>query len=217
MYLIFEGRNRVTQSYGGAHTGIDIVGDDSRDVLAASSGEVCLVQQWDGATKKGMQSYGNLVVVQDKAGRRCYYAHLREANVHPGQQVKTGDKLGVMGNTGNSFGAHTHFELRAADNRTNLDPAAYLGIPNLRGTYIRTPPKLGWQIEGGSWRYYDDGELARSRWVKHNGFWYWLDEDGWMATGMQRIDGKLYCLNPAEGEGIPVGACVITDANGAIA
>lgn len=216
MYLIFEGRNRVTQSYGGAHTGIDIVGDDSRDVLAASSGEVCLVQQWDGVTEEGMQSYGNLVVIRDREGRRCYYAHLREAGVHPGQQVKTGDKLGVMGSTGHSTGPHTHFELRATDNRTKLDPAVYLGIPNLRGTYIRTAPKLGWRKENGSWYYYDDGEMVKNHWVKYKGFWYWLGDDGRMAAGLQRIEGKLYYLNPAESEGIPEGACIITDANGAI-
>ena len=39
------------------------------------------------------------------------YLHLDSLSVSVGQQVTKGQKLGVMGNTGNSFGAHLHFDV----------------------------------------------------------------------------------------------------------
>ncbi|MBE6538084.1 MAG: M23 family metallopeptidase, partial [Ruminococcaceae bacterium] len=47
--------------------------------------------------------------------------------------VRAGDKLGVMGNTGYSFGAHLHFEVRNGSKKIN--PEDILGIPNKVGTY----------------------------------------------------------------------------------
>ena len=41
-----------------------------------------------------------------------------------------GDALGIMGNTGLSKGAHTHFEIRKPDGKTRLNPAEFLRIAN---------------------------------------------------------------------------------------
>ncbi|MBQ6614052.1 MAG: M23 family metallopeptidase, partial [Clostridia bacterium] len=64
-----------------------------------------------------------------------YYCHLASRNVNEGQTVKRLDKLGVMGNTGYSFGAHLHFEVREADGKTAVSPENILGIPNKSGRY----------------------------------------------------------------------------------
>jgi hypothetical protein len=75
-------------------------------------------------------------------GRRIYYAHLKydSAVVKTGQTVKAGDKLGVMGSTGKSTGAHTHLELRVkGTSKESLDIAEYTGIPNERGIYEVNP------------------------------------------------------------------------------
>ena len=72
--------------------------------------------------------------------------------VQRGQAVKAGDKLGVMGNTGYSFGRHTHFEVRKSG--VNFDPVAYLGLPNEQGTYAAD----GWQEFGGKVYYYLGGK-----------------------------------------------------------
>lgn len=212
--LIFKGRNRVTQVYkGSAHTGIDIVGDDDKNVRAVSDGVVYRVQKWDGVTKTGMQSYGNLVIIRDSSGRFVYYAHLASFSVTAGSVVKAGQKIGVMGNTGNSFGAHTHFEVRNTNMSDRLNPAEYLGIDNLLGTYT-DPDK--WVFTDGSWYFYHDGVKQVLQWVKTDGFWYWVGIDGKMATGWITLSGKRYWLNPKKTDKLPMGALLITDGSGVV-
>ena len=140
--LPFVGRNRVTQPYTyktaskTGHGGIDVVGDDDTTVHAVESGTVTMISKWDGKTKTGTQSYGNLVVVTDNNGCRHYYAHLQSIAVSKGQFVFVGTKIGVMGNTGNSFGAHLHYEVRTGQTTaTRVNPANYCGLENAKGTY----------------------------------------------------------------------------------
>ena len=76
--------------------------------------------------------------------------------------------------------------------------------------------KAGWTQENGAWYWYEDGEKARSEWVLDGGYWYYLGADGRMLTGLQKIGGKLYMLNPVRSQGIPKGACIITDEKGVV-
>lgn len=140
--LPFKGRNRVTQPYTyktaskTGHGGIDIVGDDNKNVYAVESGTVTMISKWDGKTKTGTQSYGNLVVVTDYNNCRHYYAHLQSIAVSKGQAVSVGTQIGVMGNTGNSFGAHLHYEVRTGQTTaTRVNPADHCGVQNAKGTY----------------------------------------------------------------------------------
>lgn len=139
MGTIFNGKFRITSGYKlsdrPSHDGLDMVGDEDNRVLSASSGIVNQIQYWDGYTKTGMQSYGNLVIVKGNDGHYYYYAHLKSISVSNGQSVSIGTNIGVMGTTGNSTGNHTHFEIRDSDKSTRLNPATYLGIPNAKGVY----------------------------------------------------------------------------------
>ena len=94
-----------------------------RPVYAAEDGTVDQVQDWDGHTKTGMQSYGNMVRIKHapyKGGvLQTRYAHLSRYCVKLGQQVKAGDLIGYSGTTGNVFGAHLHFEVILNGSRTN--------------------------------------------------------------------------------------------------
>ena len=219
--LIFQGRNRVTSGFQlpdrPDHNGLDIVGDDSHDILCPVAGTVkssTIITDKSNTTWE----WGNYVRVDDAEGNRLYFCHMDSRAVKVGQTVKPGDKLGVMGNTGYSFGAHTHFEVRKADNKTRLNPAEYLGIPNEKGTY--TDGKTGWEEILGLWYYYQNGQELKSQWVKDGKWWYYLGEDGKMLTGLQEIDGKGYYLNQSRatvgGVYVPQGACVITDGSGRI-
>lgn len=97
--------------------------DYKRPVYAAEEGTVDQVQNWDGHTKTGMQSYGNMVRIKHAPYKgktlQTRYAHLSSYCVKVGQKVKEGELIGYSGVTGNVFGAHLHFEVILNGKRTN--------------------------------------------------------------------------------------------------
>ena len=94
-----------------------------RPVYAAEDGTVDQVQDWDGHTRSGMQSYGNMVRIRhadyESKTLQTRYAHLSSYCVKYGQRVKEGEIIGFSGVTGNVFGAHLHFEVILGGKRTN--------------------------------------------------------------------------------------------------
>lgn len=106
------------QSYHSGHKGFDIGGmtDTTRAVVAADSGIVILAQWHYG--------YGNTVMINHSNGMVTLYGHLNSINVSPGQSVSRGQRIGIMGNTGDSFGIHLHFEVII--NGANVNPEPYI-------------------------------------------------------------------------------------------
>ena len=107
-------------AYGGYahfHTGIDLVEPFGSPIYAADDGVVALV----GSSSGG---YGNYVVIAHSGGWDTLYGHLSTALVKVGQLVTQGQVVGLEGSTGNSTGAHVHFELRI--NQRPVDPTPYL-------------------------------------------------------------------------------------------
>ena len=94
-----------------------------RPVYAAEDGTVDQTQDWDGHTRTGMQSYGNMVRIKHAPYKgktlQTRYAHLSSYCVKVGQKVKEGELIGYSGVTGNVFGAHLHFEVILNGKRTN--------------------------------------------------------------------------------------------------
>ena len=94
-----------------------------RPVYAAEDGTVDQTQDWDGHTRTGMQSYGNMVRIRHADYKsktlQTRYAHLSSYCVKYGQRVKEGEIIGYSGTTGNVFGAHLHFEVILNGKRTN--------------------------------------------------------------------------------------------------
>ncbi len=99
------------------HTGIDLVEPFGSPVYAADDGVVALV----GSSSGG---YGNYVVIAHTGGLDTLYGHLSTALVKVGQAVTQGQPVGLEGSSGNSTGAHVHFELRI--NQRPVDPTPYL-------------------------------------------------------------------------------------------
>jgi murein DD-endopeptidase MepM/ murein hydrolase activator NlpD len=101
-----------------SHHGVDIFAPRGTPVLAASDGIVSRAN----TTPVG----GNVVWVNDaKRNMRLYYAHLDSHSVVAGQEVKVGDQLGTVGNTGNAITTptHLHFGVYA---RGPVDPYPFL-------------------------------------------------------------------------------------------
>ena len=56
-------------------------------------------------------SYGYYVLIDHGNGFKTRYAHCSKLNVKVGQRVAQGEYIADVGNTGNSYGAHLHFEI----------------------------------------------------------------------------------------------------------
>lgn len=85
------------------HYGVDYAAPKGTKVLAAASGRVVFA-----GSKNG---YGNVVEVQHDNGLKTLYAHLGSYGVKSGQNIKTGQVIAKVGNSGLSTGAHLHFGL----------------------------------------------------------------------------------------------------------
>ena len=117
----------VTSPYGyrslGNHRGIDISG-------ASASGSLVVAGAAGTVTTAGWSTggYGNYVIIDHGNGVETLYAHMLDNSimVNVGDKVTKGQAIGRVGNTGYSFGAHLHFEVRINGNR--LNPAPYLGL-----------------------------------------------------------------------------------------
>lgn len=86
------------------HRGIDIAGHEGMAIFAADAG-VVVYSGWNN------YGYGNVVILDHGTGFQTLYAHMSAINVGCGQSVGQGEVIGAFGNTGNSSGAHLHFEI----------------------------------------------------------------------------------------------------------
>jgi murein DD-endopeptidase MepM/ murein hydrolase activator NlpD len=102
--------------WGRLHAGIDIGVPYGTPIHAAASGTVVLAG-WTGG-------YGNYTCIDHGGGLATCYAHQSAYAVSTGAHVSQGQVIGYVGNTGHSFGAHLHFEVRI--NGNPVDPLGYL-------------------------------------------------------------------------------------------
>lgn len=108
----------VTSRYGyrpafrRMHKGLDIKVYTGDTIVAAFDGKVRVVR-YDGG------GYGNYIVVRHHNGLETIYGHLSKQLVEVDEEVKSGQPIGLGGNTGRSFGSHLHFETRLAGEPIN--------------------------------------------------------------------------------------------------
>ena len=123
-----DGQAILTQGFINDGNGIDIVTNavqmnGLKFIYAAESGTVDQLQYWNGKTKTGMQSYGNMVRINhgvyDGGLLQTRYAHMSKLLVKKGQNVYRGQIIGYMGSTGNATGQHLHFEVLWKGRRYN--------------------------------------------------------------------------------------------------
>lgn len=93
------------------HYGLDLAQPTGEPIYAAFDGTVRI--------SKRNKSYGHLVIIHHDNGLETYYAHMSKRMVVAGQQVKSGEIIGLCGNTGRSYGSHLHFEIRYMGNAMN--------------------------------------------------------------------------------------------------
>ena len=143
--FVFPYDGRITSQYGGrylmgytSHRGIDIAGlnHEKYDLYGQVERDECYGDNIHAAGDGKVifagygSSYGYHVIIEHSNGLRTYYAHQSKILVKVGDNVKQGDVIGRIGNSGNSYGAHLHFEIRVpgsnGEYEDSVDPADYL-------------------------------------------------------------------------------------------
>jgi murein DD-endopeptidase MepM/ murein hydrolase activator NlpD len=98
------------------HEGIDIIAEANALVSAAAAGIVVQAGQ--------DRDLGRFVKIDHDRGVQTLYAHLARGFVQVGDHVEKGNAIGTVGNTGNSFGPHLHYEILIKGK--SVDPEQYL-------------------------------------------------------------------------------------------
>ena len=119
----------ITQNYSSSHQALDLVkeGHQLDYIVAHSDGKVIYYQDGYDNLKGsvGNIGFGNFVRIDHGNGFVTMYAHMRKnLLVKNGETVKKGQRLGYMGDSGNAYGAHLHFEI--TKNGIRIDPTKYL-------------------------------------------------------------------------------------------
>ncbi len=137
--------------YGGkffedvVHTGVDIPARPGAIVRAAGPGKVIKAGY---GVYSGLNNpddpYGLAVVIRHDFGYQgeplyTVYGHLNQIDVGEGQQLATGDMIGLVGQTGFTTGPHLHFEVRIGENRffATRNPELWIA------------PPVGWGVLAG--------------------------------------------------------------------
>jgi murein DD-endopeptidase MepM/ murein hydrolase activator NlpD len=113
----------VSDGFGGerGHKGMDIAASTGTEIYAAADGEV-VSAGWNTG------GYGYFVQIGHTDEYQTVYGHMSMVLVTEGQYVSRGQLIGKVGNTGNSFGSHCHFEVRHLG--ICLDPALFVNTVN---------------------------------------------------------------------------------------
>lgn len=97
------------------HSGVDIVGKEGSEIKALASGVVSFAETNGG--------YGRMVEIKHANGLSTRYGHNKELLVRPGQVVRKGEAIALLGSTGRSTGPHCHLEVHK--NGKAVDPGLF--------------------------------------------------------------------------------------------
>ena len=120
---------RITSDFGPrwgrTHDGLDIGAPTGTPLYAMSTGTVILSDE--------VFSFGNKVEIRYWDGTVSWYGHLSRRDVRAGDTVRPGDRVGLVGSTGHSFGPHLHIEIHPTGGDNPIDPYPWLARRGLLG------------------------------------------------------------------------------------
>ena len=198
--VLKSGLCEITQGFVNGHRGLDLVGANYTldDIVSYANGTVNMVTNGYGNGQgQGVNwAYGNFVKIINDDGTVCLYAHMEYTSVKVGQRVSKGQVIGRMGNSGNSFGGHLHWEFWSCnDYYKNIDPSPYLSPKEIKlpspvnrdknkrqfqvdyndNLRVRTEPTLNSEVVGilnaGIYNFSEEKENDGFRWVKLDNYW----------------------------------------------
>ena len=140
------------------HYGLDLALPTGEPIYAAFDGVVRI--------SKLNRSYGNLVIIHHANGLETYYAHMSKRNVVAGQHVKSGDIIGLCGNTGRSRGSHLHFEIRYMGNALNPEHVVDCSTHDLINDELSLTPSSFRKVGNSKGRSSSSGKASGGGWYR---------------------------------------------------
>ena len=110
------------------HAGIDFAADTGTSIYATGEGTIVKAEYNSGG-------YGRLIIIDHGFGYQTYYAHMHSFGVEVGKEVKRGQIIGTVGNTGASKGPHLHYEVHL--NGRPVNPINYFYQELSPDEYVR--------------------------------------------------------------------------------
>ena len=198
--VLKSGLCEITQGFVNGHRGLDLVGPNYTldDIVSYANGTVNMaVNGYGNGQGEGVNwAYGNFVKIINDDGTVCLYAHMEYTSVKVGQRVSKGQVIGRMGNSGNSFGGHLHWEFWSCnDYYKNIDPSPYLSPKEIKlpspverdknkrqfqvdyndNLRVRTEPNLKCEVVGilnaGIYNFTEEKDSDGYKWVKLDNYW----------------------------------------------
>ena len=198
--VLKSGLCEITQGFVNGHRGLDLVGPNYTldDIVSYANGTVNMATNGYGnGHGEGVNwRYGNFVKIINDDGTVCLYAHMEYTSVKVGQRVSKGQVIGRMGNSGNSYGGHLHWEFWSCnDYYKNIDPSPYLAPKEIKlpspvvrdknkrqfqvdyndNLRVRTEPSLNSEVVGilnaGIYNFSEEKENDGFKWVKLDNYW----------------------------------------------
>ena len=198
--VLKSGFCEITQGFVNGHRGLDLVGPNYTldDIVSYANGTVNMaVNGYGNGQGEGVNwAYGNFVKILNDDGTACLYAHMEYTSVKVGQRVSKGQVIGRMGNSGNSFGGHLHWEFWSCnDYYKNIDPSPYLSPKEIKlpspvnrdknkrqfqvdyndNLRVRTEPSLNSEVVGilnaGIYDFSEEKDSDGYKWVKLGNYW----------------------------------------------
>ncbi len=129
--VLVNSSKRITQGFKNTHLAIDLGSkpNEEENIVKAHSAGI-IEELVDGKDRNrgssGIESYGNYILINHENGFKTRYAHLQKYSilVKKGERICANIPLGVMGESGNAYGRHLHFEVIKDNKRIN--PTIYL-------------------------------------------------------------------------------------------
>ena len=114
---------------GAYHAGVDVSAKRGHPVLACADGLVLAAGR-----QKDLKGLGLLVTIDHDGAISTDYAHLSKVLVSPGQRVRRGDPIGLIGSTGRSTSPHLHLQVRSG--AQFYDPMMFFNQSQLTGIQV---------------------------------------------------------------------------------
>lgn len=112
----YEVSSLYGERWGRLHAGVDLAAREGTPFYAAAAGVVSLCK-WNGG-------YGYNVQIDHGGSITTIYGHASVLKCREGQKVQAGDLIALVGNTGDSYGAHLHFEVHQGGRA--VEPVAFM-------------------------------------------------------------------------------------------